>query len=113
MTPGLNKKDRRQIACLQRAASARFYAKVLMPITAIVFSTALWSDPVIQPQLQQKIDDFRPMVETALDGGSVDEILAAGRPQPQAAADQSSPELAGLPGSQLPVNRPEPDQATN
>ena len=110
MKPNLTRKDYRRIACIERGQKARYRAKMLIPITAVMFSTALWSDPVAQPQMRLQIESAKLMAQVAMDGGSFREMAVAAR----SAEIQSAPgkaKMAGLPAARLSdsavrVNRP-------
>lgn len=110
------------MACITRARSARFYGKLLMPVTALTFSVAMWSDPTAQAQVQSTFEDFKPMIEAAMEGRPVEEIIAAGQQSQFAkalAAEAIEAEAlftdkpAGLPASKVPVNRPDEQIASN
>ncbi|MEP2641130.1 hypothetical protein [Roseobacter sp.] len=77
-----------------------------MPVTAAVFSVALWSDPVAQPQLQSRLDGVKPML-AAVGRGELpkDEVRAITDATLQTASDINA-RLAGLPATRSLTNRP-------
>lgn len=104
--------DRRQSAYLERSRAARFYAKLLMPVSLLVLSTGIWADPVLNPKLVQGLEVIRPVVEAVLDGQPINEALSLSRPAPEAEAEAEAgageveEPRPGLPASLLTVNRP-------
>ncbi|WP_300013053.1 hypothetical protein [uncultured Roseobacter sp.] len=98
----------RQARYIRRSSRARLYAWLLMPVTAAVFSAALWSDPALQPKLQSGLDEVKPFISAMMEG----EFPTDEARELQAAAVQKATELnakiAGLPIARTPVNRPEP-----
>ena len=112
-----SKRDLRQSKYLKRGKSARFYGRVLIPVTMIVFGQAMWSDPVLGPQLASGLEDLQPVLAsyaqgTPLDGtfGPVPEsvVLPAAEAFEDARAGTDSAINASLdlPQSATPVNRP-------
>lgn len=102
----------RQARYIRRAARARLYAWLLMPVTGAVFSAAMWSDPVLQPKLQSGLDELKPFMTAVMDG----EFPTEEARELQDAALQKAAELnakiAGLPVARTPINRPDlPDLA--
>lgn len=96
----------RQARCIRRSARARGIAWLLMPVTAAVFSAALWSDPVLQPQLKSGLDDVRPLLSALMGEGVPDTEARAPQDATVHQAPDDSAEIAGLPVSRTPVNRP-------
>ncbi|WP_298838990.1 hypothetical protein [uncultured Roseobacter sp.] len=110
MKPNLTKKDYRQITCVQRGQKARYRARMLIPVTAVMFSTALWSDPVAQPQMRLQFESAKLMAQVAMDGGTFREMAAAAH-SAKLPDMPGKAKLAGLPAARLSdskirVNRP-------
>ena len=97
----------RQARYIRRSSRARLYAWMLLPVTAAVFSAALWSDPALQPKLQSGLDEVKPLIAAMMEG----EFPTDEARELQEAAVQKAVELnakiAGLPVSRTPVNRPD------
>lgn len=114
------KSQRRQLAYQNRSRSARLYGKLLIPVALITFSTSLWSDPVLGPQLEAGLEDAKPLLasyaqNTPLDGmfGPVPDTVEAVQPSAAQIEDglESTEEASltldsSLPKSAVPVNRP-------
>lgn len=102
--------DRRQAAYLERSRAARFYAKLLMPVSLLVLSTGIWADPVLNPRLMEGLEVIRPVIEAVLDGQPINEALSLSRPAAEVEAEAGAGEVEeprpGLPASVLTVNRP-------
>ena len=121
MLTKIDKRQRRQAACQDRARSSRFYAKVLIPVAMITMSTALWSDPVLGPKLAQGLEEVKPVLAKYAQNTPLEDAFGP-VPEPQAEeiasettaenADGSETEEAALaltsnlPTSVRPVNRP-------
>ncbi|MCV3270497.1 hypothetical protein [Roseobacter sinensis] len=97
----------RQARYIRRAARARLYAWLLMPVTGAAFAAAMWSDPALQPKLQSGLDEITPIVSAMMAG----DFRAEDAQQLQDAALQKAAELnaklAGLPVARTPINRPD------
>ncbi|MFK7743827.1 MAG: hypothetical protein AB8B47_02130 [Roseobacter sp.] len=66
MVTHVDKRLRRQKAYAKRSRSARFFARVLMPVAMVTLSTSIWSDPVWGPKLAEGVEEVKPMVATYL-----------------------------------------------
>ncbi|WP_299676704.1 hypothetical protein [uncultured Roseobacter sp.] len=97
----------RQARYIRRAARARLFAWLLMPVTGATFAAAMWSDPVLHPKLQGGLDELQPFVTAAMEG----EFPTDRARELQDAALQKAAEInakiAGLPVSRTPINRPD------
>lgn len=120
----MTKKTKRELRTAMfayRAKRARRMARLLMPLVALAISGAVWTDPILSARAEQKIEDFKPMVEAAIDGRPMEEILAAGRAalalEPEVASEVSDVGVtslaSNLPADQVPVNRPQARPITN
>ncbi len=78
MVKHIDIKTCRQTEYLSRSRSARFYAKILMPITAVAFSLALWSDEEIKPQLIAQVEEIKPVVAEYLADTPLQDMLGFG-----------------------------------
>jgi hypothetical protein len=108
-----SKKDRRQAQYLSRARSARFYARMLMPVTALAASGAMWMDPVIGPRMAERYEFVQPIIAKVIEDPSIlttfttkdlefdTDVEVADASD---AVDTAQP--SGLPPSTRPVNRP-------
>jgi len=105
MTLRIDKATLRQAAYLNRSRRARFWGRVLVPVTLMTVSAALWSDPLIKPRLETGLQTAIPMAQTWIEnfGKPPQEIADAGAAA-EAAADDGVPDV--LPTSKTPVNRP-------
>jgi hypothetical protein len=56
----LSKREKRQYDYKERSRTARSYARLLMPVTAIVLGTAAWQDPDLGPKLDTALAELRP-----------------------------------------------------
>lgn len=103
-----NSRTLRQARYIRRSSRARFYAWLLMPVTAAVFSAALWSDPALQPKLKSGLDEVKPLLAAVMQGEfPTDEARKLQEAAAQKAAELNA-KIAGLPIAQTPVNRPVP-----
>ncbi|WP_300037864.1 hypothetical protein [uncultured Roseobacter sp.] len=103
-------REYRQITCVQRGQKARYRARMLIPIAAVMLSTALWSDPVAQPKMRLQIESTKLMAQVLMDGGTLPEAAAAAR-SAKLPDLPGKAKLAGLPAARLSeskvrVNRP-------
>ena len=114
------KSQRRQLAYLNRARSARLYGKLLIPVALVALSTSLWSDPVLGPQLEAGVDEMQPFLASYAQNTPLDGVFGP-LPEPVEAQDPAAVDTDGnpiateeaalaltpnLPTSQSPVNRP-------
>ncbi|WP_195820180.1 hypothetical protein [Roseobacter sp. MH60115] len=103
-----NSRTLRQARYIRRSSRARLYAWLLMPVTAAVFSAALWSDPALQPKLQSGLDEVKPLLAAVMQGEfPTDEARELQEAAAQKAAELNA-KIAGLPIARTPVNRPLP-----
>lgn len=106
-----NKRDLRQAAYNSRSKNARRYARLLMPVALFSLGTALWSDPVLAPQLIKGIEEIRPVIahyaaDTPL-GDILGPVPAAASADVADATEEASLTLpTNMPASVRPVNRP-------
>lgn len=112
-----SKRDLRQAKYLERGKSARFYGRVLIPVTMLVFGQAMWSDPVLGPQLAGGLEDLQPVLATYAQGTPLDGTFgpvpdrvavpaAEGFEDARADTDGAINASLDLPQSATPVNRP-------
>ena len=112
-------RDIRQAQSIRRAKSARMYGRVLIPVTMIVLAQAIWSDPVLGPQVIASAEEAKPVLATyaqgtPLDGrfGPVPEAPVGETPSTadaEVSIEEEGTQNASfnLPNSTTPVNRPE------
>ena len=112
-----SKRDLRQAKYIERGKTARFYGRVLIPVTMLVFGQAMWSDPVMGPQLAGGLEELQPVLATyaqgtPLDGtfGPVPDSVAAPAAEAVedvgAGTDGAINASLNLPQSATPINRP-------
>lgn len=95
------------------------YGRFLIPVTMIVLGQAMWSDPVLGPQLAAGVEEIQPIMATYAQGTPLDGVFG---PVPEtASADDLATAINrgtasdtdalstsfNLPASTRPVNRPE------
>jgi hypothetical protein len=107
-----NKRDLRQAAYNSRSRSARRFARLLMPVAMFSLGTAIWSDPVLGPQLMEGVEEIRPVLAKYAANTPLEDFAG---PVPEAATTEDAGEATeeaslalptNMPASVRPVNRP-------
>ncbi len=94
----------RQARYIRRAARARLFAWLLMPVTGASLAAAMWSDPVLQPRLQGGLDEVQPFLSALMRGSEEARELQDAALQKAA---ETNANIAGLPVARTPINRPD------
>ncbi|MEM1072860.1 MAG: hypothetical protein AAF665_00545 [Pseudomonadota bacterium] len=97
-------RDIRQTAYVERATTARLYARLLIPVTGIVLSTALWSDKEVGPDLAQTIEDAKPLAAKYLAGTPLEGAFGLVAETTAGEDENGITVSAGLPTIEAPVN---------
>ena len=109
MVMQVDKRESRQAEYLKRSGKARFYARILMPITLVTLSTGIWSDPVWGPKLAEGVEEIKPMVASYLQEtpfADVMQTLELKKPVEDAVTEAGTRIEASLPMSLRPIVRP-------
>lgn len=109
MVSYLDTRALRQARCNERATRARSFAWLLMPVTGATFLAALWSDPVLQPRLQNGLEGLAPLAMSLVSRDGAAEDSFAFQHQPATQATDLNATLTGLPVARTPINRPDQD----
>lgn len=75
MSIPMNKRDLRQNAYIERAKSARGFARMLVPAAFIVLGTGIWKDPDLGPKLAEGLEVIRPTAASYLVDTPLEDLL--------------------------------------
>lgn len=109
MVTQIDKRESRQAEYIKRSRKARFYARILMPITLVALATGVWSDPVWGPRVVEGVEEIKPMVASYLQETPFSDVMQQielKKPVENAVDDVEERIEASLPMSLRPILRP-------